>query len=408
MSKFPTILIPDEDEGGGFHLAQFFEQETALRFRRNDVPSGWKFAYQYNPEKKRITYSEKHLQKAHDAAVRQNDYDNPYASLMVRGPKDLGPILQATTIMLRVMGPSEDEASTSPTYHGTAFYVSPTIVQTARHNIQPMGNVSATRLKFRTSHNTSDSDSIAQGFKAFPIEPADDSSNLPQHLKHMIEGQGTHDIDPVDRSICKFQDDFAFLRSNRSCAKVLVPGILQASDTFVVIAGYPGAPKNADAVAAASSTLANLRHDVDLYSEELTSMVTKLGRLFREDVLNISPGAVVQSGNRISTHDCTTLPGFSGGPVIPIAAPGVFYGHHIAGTNASDAGQNLFLASTHPSYVAHYREQILPDLRQALTANSDLLTGVQEKCLLEWLQTTCDVTASERDLRRAIDVVLTQ
>ncbi|KAJ3012483.1 hypothetical protein HKX48_006262 [Thoreauomyces humboldtii] len=395
MSKYPTILIPAEDEGGGFHLAQFYEQETALRFRGSSVPLGWKFAYQYNPEKRKLTYSAKYLEKVHNDAIKVNDYDNPYGALMVRGPKDMGPFLQATTVLLRVTGPSEDEAATPPSFHGTAFYVSPSILQTARHNIQPMENVSAARLQFRTSHNTSDSNALVRGFKASPIEAADDSANLPEHLRHMLPAEGSEDEDPVDHSACKYQSDFAFLSSSRACLKVLVPGVPSSPTAFIVAAGYPGAPRAKDALAAASSKLSTLRHDVDLYANELTTMTAKLGRLFREDVLNVSPGSIVTPGQRISTHDCTTLPGYSGGPLIPIATPGVFIGHHIAGSLAVDADQNLFLAATHPAYVTHYRTHVLPSLLKALGEDPDLLTQPQKRCFLEWLEITCGVAGPD-------------
>ncbi|KAI8820981.1 uncharacterized protein EV422DRAFT_528632 [Fimicolochytrium jonesii] len=392
----PSILIPPDREGEGFHLAQFWEHETALRFRGSEsLPLDWKFAYQYNPEKKKIIYNENHLKKLHHAATELNDYDNPYATLMIRGPKDLGPQLQATTVMLRVLGPTDD-GTTPPTFHGTAFYVAPTMLQTARHNIQPMENVSAARLQFRTTHNTSDSNSISAGFKATPIRPADDSVNLPQ-------AEGVEDKDPVDCSGLKYQNDFTFLKSNRTVGQVLVPGM--PADGYVVAAGFPGAPKEEDAVAAAADIVDELRHqDVDQYIKAVVGRVTKLSRLFHEDVLNISPGAVVQQGLRIATHDCTTLPGFSGGPVILIASPGVFIGHHIAGTNLPAAGQNLFLCSTHPAYVAEYVKHVLPELFEALKTNAGLLTSIQQRHFSAWLKATCG--APDMDLLSCIKSIL--
>ncbi|KAI8823128.1 uncharacterized protein EV422DRAFT_523492 [Fimicolochytrium jonesii] len=349
----PSILIPPDREGEGFHLAQFWEHETALRFQGSEstLPLDWKFAYQYNPEKKKITYNENHLKKWHHAATELNDYDNP-------GPKDLGPQLQATTVMLRVLGPTDDGTTNPPTFHGTAFYVAPTMLQTARHNIQPMEN-------------------------ATPIRPADDLVDLPPHLHHMLpQAEGVEDKDPVDSS-----------------------GLNMLADAYVVTAGFPGAPKEEDAVAAATDIVGELRcQDVDQYIKAVMGMVTKLSRLFREDVLNVSPGAVVQQGLRIATHDCTTLPGFSGGPVILIALPGVFIGQHIAGTNVPAAGQNLFLCATHPAYVAEYVKHVLPELFEALETNAGLLMSIQQRHFSDWLKATCG--APDMDLLSCIKSIL--
>ncbi|KAJ3002555.1 hypothetical protein HKX48_002269, partial [Thoreauomyces humboldtii] len=63
-------------------------------------------------------------------------------------------------------------------------------------------------------------------------------------------------------------------------------------------------------------------------------------------------------------------------------------------SNAVGANENLFLVATHPEYVKHYVDVVLPALSIALTSVPDLLSGVQTKHLLAWLQAVCDVTAT--------------
>ncbi|KAJ3005664.1 hypothetical protein HKX48_000558 [Thoreauomyces humboldtii] len=110
----------------------------------------------------------------------------------------------------------------------------------------------------------------------------------------------------------------------QSSTQLLVPGLFSEQSTgYVITFGYPGTPRLPDALAAAGDQFAHLKRDVDQFIDKVTSMVFRLGRLFHEHVMKISPGSIVKTGSRIGTHDCPTPPGYSGGPVSPIGAPGV-------------------------------------------------------------------------------------
>lgn len=111
-----------------------------------------------------------------------------------------------------------------------------------------------------------------KGFLAFPVQPADDSINLPEHSSHLSLLDGSADRDPTDDSTCKFQNDYAFLKSNRPASQVLVPGILTDSSSYVVTVGYPGISDDVEAMtAAASDILAEYQTDPKSRDKERSS-----------------------------------------------------------------------------------------------------------------------------------------
>lgn len=56
-----------------------------------------KFAFQYNPDTKRLSYNQHSLSKVNAAAIALNDGLNPYASLVFRAAEDLTTTLQGST-----------------------------------------------------------------------------------------------------------------------------------------------------------------------------------------------------------------------------------------------------------------------------------------------------------------------
>ncbi|KAJ3148865.1 hypothetical protein HDU89_004446 [Geranomyces variabilis] len=350
------------------------EQETALRF-----PSGlsedldYKFAYQWSPEHAKLTFHQQ-LRAAHTAAIELNYFKNPYASLYAQDPRALGQTLQATALMLRAYN-SRDVGSAHPSSQGTAFFVSPTLLQSGRHLVRLTENVASSRVQFRTSSNSSDPNYTPPACHAKPIE-------LPARTSHEI------DVNPVDYQTIKYQKDYTFLASDAKCNQVLVPGLCEAG-THVVAVGYPVSPDDQDTMVAGTARFLLNTMDRHEFAKEVVEHVINLKRLFRENAMNLSPGSVVYHDERIATHDCATLSGFSGGPIVLPKDPGVFIGHHIT--------QNLFLNSTHPSYVSDYIRTVLPSLQDGLQANPILLTLVQRRHLFRWLQHTRKVSATNLD-----------
>lgn len=120
--------------------------------------------------------------------------------------------------------------------------------------------------------------------------------------------------------------------------------------------------------------------------------------------MNVSPGSIIKHNERISTHDCTTFAGYSGGPVVSIESPGVFIGHHIAGSNAPTPTENLYLSATHPEYVRDYIKHVLPGLLEEVKTKSIVLSEIQQNHLLKWLNRNFDVPKT--DLLAAMEKAL--
>jgi len=55
--------------------------------------------------------------------------------------------------------------------------------------------------------------------------------------------------------------------------------------------------------------------------------MSRVEKIFQPNVLNVSPGSITKADERVCLYDCTTIGGFSGGPVLPIMSPGVYVGH---------------------------------------------------------------------------------
>ncbi|KAJ3178637.1 hypothetical protein HDU87_003460 [Geranomyces variabilis] len=406
-----SILLPPDTENGAPSFATFHQRETVLRFQgENGHP--WKFAFQFNPDTKKLSYNQHTLSKIYAAAIATDDGRNPYASLVFRAGDEVTNSLQGSTVCLSVMArTSETEAGIElpSAFHGTAFYVAPNLLQTARHNIKPVGPIPAARLEFRTRSNISDLNHLARGFNATPLEPADDSAIVPAGLCHMGSETGSEDRDPIDETPCETQNDFTFLTSSKIGAKILVPGVLRDVNSHILAVGYPGTPDHTEAIAAANKlVLAEHRRDPDMYARHLSQLVLTMTSLFRANVMNISPGSVVRSKHRMSAHDCTTFRGYSGGPIVPIDTAGVFFGQHVGGSTAvePEPTANVYLANTHPVYVESYIKNVLPVLRDELAKNEQLLTAVQQDHLLCWLNLVLQKKASS--LKEASDLALHQ
>lgn len=80
-------------------------------------------------------------------------------------------------------------------------------------------------------------------------------------------------------------------------------------------------------------------------------------------VKHVAVGTVVGYDNifnRLFTINATTLPGESGGPVVPLSDPTTFCGIHIEGW--PDANYNVSVSVHHPHFVVSYARYVVPHL----------------------------------------------
>jgi len=212
---------------------------------------------------------------------------------------------------------------------GTAFYVSPTILCTARHNLFVKSDSVRAKgdLLFTTKCNflNSKPDKIVVQLdydEAIRKKVDDDLAD-----KDPFKGGG------MSRLI-----DFVFLRSSVESKHYLLP---QANlPPYVTTLGYPGETKH---------TPETTRFGFPIYE-------AFHGQFYHK---HASPGGIISSNGRVLAHSCSTNPGVSGGPVVdPTTCR--FVGVHTIGPVSME--HNLAYSVQHPVFKKLYRALVYPEL----------------------------------------------
>jgi len=216
---------------------------------------------------------------------------------------------------------------------GTAFYVSPTILCSARHNLfAPKTSKTVTGpRKFSTDCN-------AVNPAINTVVQLQDLDAIPDEAIRGKFWDKIIDIDPLDTSNQVYPSDFVFLRAPIASAHYLLPQTQLPN--YVAVIGYPS--------------------DIPpgLFKQVMTAFNSELG------TKNACPASILRNDNRILAHNASTVKGVSGGPLVDVNT-GHFVGIHTTGSSEGDYTHNVAVSVLHPVFKLMYKELVLPTLPPA-------------------------------------------
>jgi len=228
--------------------------------------------------------------------------------------------------------------------YGSAFFVSPTILCTTRHCTAAQRE-SGTPMTICTSIQSSKGVDDVDHFLVTALVPDQDWYNFHHKTPRVF------DIDPSVSSTSRelnYQCDVDFL---------LVQGYTHKGNYFtpmstvherdpIAVMGYPGVP---------NSTWLND------FGMKITAVSTAFCHF---DQRAISPGNILAINERVLCHTASTLPGNSGGPIIPLedSQKLLFCGIHTECWKGLT--YNFGVSVTHPYFVKMYQQYVVPTLQQ--------------------------------------------
>jgi len=188
------------------------------------------------------------------------------------------------------------------------------------------------------------------GSSVTPLIPRD----LRESLLKKDQDLGANYADPgqiTTRRVTQTQNNFC-LGTVSPCQEYLFPYCEPVTpDMPIAVLGYPGRP--------------SLKHREKNYYTRHNIGPSKIDQAFNHSFgcKHIACGVVQHVDEvfgRVFTATATTLPGSSGGPVVPLADPTSFCGIHIEGW--TDVNYNVAVSVHHPNFVVVYASFVVPAL----------------------------------------------
>jgi len=222
---------------------------------------------------------------------------------------------------------------------GTGFYVSPTVICTAAHNVYDQG-----------------SRDLIPGQREFTTAIDDSNPTIIQspdyfHLDEVDSARGSYydvNIDPITGNNPPVNCDFLFLTVTQPSQHYLIPTMEDVKN--IVTIGYPVPTVIDDA-------RASIMH-LNFYNDVLTK---GFAYAFVHQK-HVSPGQVLQKNTNIIAHSSSTFKGSSGSPLVDLST-GHFVGIHTEGPLG--AAHNLAYSVQHPVFRQLYRTVVAPTLPDA-------------------------------------------
>eukprot|EP01119_Soliformovum_irregulare_P003966 TRINITY_DN14993_c0_g1_i1.p1 TRINITY_DN14993_c0_g1~~TRINITY_DN14993_c0_g1_i1.p1 ORF type:complete len:382 (-),score=80.61 TRINITY_DN14993_c0_g1_i1:38-1156(-) len=233
---------------------------------------------------------------------------------------------------------------------GTGVFVSPNMIATVAHNLQPNG-----RIQIHTPHG------LVDAIRSRSIEQT---------------GKGK---DPINgRNILTH---FAFLQTSYTHPIFLIPQVAKEGDFGAVV----GFNQQVDL-----ENLIYFTPTKKVSDQDPTRMMMIGARLYEMmftcfdgfNTLGVSPARVLRLAEHVAAHNGSTAKGCSGGPFISINSGPSFSFLHLGAANqykSSDKwapkekwqlfemdqrNHNLMLSVSHPDFVYAYKEIIVPELKK--------------------------------------------
>jgi len=260
---------------------------------------------------------------------------------------------------------------------GTAFFVAPNILVTAKHYLRPLNSTAYIGLTI-----------VFDDEPGIPKLPEKKERQYKVKEIPLTVDTNIIDKDPKIDLPRDFSCDFAFLECNNYTSSVfLVPNISVKQGDTIATMGFNYKP-NKEVLSIFFDDISKVNpltilHLMANFNEAFTD--------FRR--MHASPGSILTStlANTVA-HDCSTLNGSSGGCVIGADKKGTFSFIHIGeGIQYADAKQtimrpkeernyNVMLSVAHPEFKKSYRAIVLPKI------DISKLTSNQQLSLKEYLQ----------------------
>jgi len=221
---------------------------------------------------------------------------------------------------------------------GSAFFVSPTVLVTARHNVYVVDTNTKHEGPFTFTFNENPLGSVLPIQKIL-LEEIDPNETLREAAIAADPNKGA-DMDPrIPGTAIKRMIDFVFLRSPQLSNTFLLPQTQVGLPLPVTVVGYP-----------APSTMEEVR--------VFAPLLGAFGALFVHK--HAAPGNLLANG-RVVAHTCSTLKGCSGGPVLN-PANGHFIAVHTSGADNQTHDHNLGFSADHPVFKILYKKIVFNTL----------------------------------------------
>eukprot|EP00026_Physarum_polycephalum_P008091 Phypoly_transcript_08169.p1 GENE.Phypoly_transcript_08169~~Phypoly_transcript_08169.p1 ORF type:complete len:388 (+),score=42.89 Phypoly_transcript_08169:168-1331(+) len=264
---------------------------------------------------------------------------------------------------------------------GTAFFVAPNILVTARHTTAPEPNFEHLgHLIIPERGNCSTREVEAMMDKSdYPLDKSPLSDACVQKLMSwgayvvtpLNDGPTTTKLGPnlfIDPEMpsetlpWKWEQDFLFLHSTSlSSSEWFLPFYRRPADNEdVAYLGFSHTPKGPNWQ--------------DLIAESYGADPEELHDIFGENRMFLSPGNIIGAGcNAVSfAHNANTKKAACGGPILPLetqdlAFPALFYGLHV-GPFSCISAWNSSISVNHPEFMVAWRDHAFPRVKHLLAS----------------------------------------